>query len=223
LVIEVVRRWHEWIVFKPDRQSQAALTEGAIESVPAVAQEPRNAPLPDCTQFDLRALFTTHYASIWRLLRRLGVEHAQLDDAALEVFWIAARRLPDIRAGSEHAFLYGVALRVASHAQRKRRSAAPTLDLGSLDELADGAPSPEESLAQRRARAMLDSVLDRMPLELRSVFVLFELEGLPIKHIAELEDIPVGTVSSRLRRAREEFSAAAQRLRAVWIARGERF
>ncbi|MGA7745077.1 MAG: hypothetical protein WBP56_25040 [Polyangia bacterium] len=48
---------------------------------------------------DLLSLFETHYASIWRLLRRLGVLPAQLDDAAQEVFWVAARRLCDIKPG----------------------------------------------------------------------------------------------------------------------------
>jgi RNA polymerase sigma-70 factor (ECF subfamily) len=47
------------------------------------------------------------------------------------------------------------------------------------------------------------------------VLVLFELEGLDVRAIAEIEAIPVGTVGSRLRRAREEFSAAAKRLRAA--------
>jgi len=63
-------------------------------------------------------------------------------------------------------------------------------------------------------------VLARMPLELRTVFVLFELEGLEVRAIAELEGLPVGTASSRLRRAREEFSAIARRVRASLDARG---
>ena len=53
---------------------------------------------------DLRSLFETHYASIWRLPRRLGVPAAQLDDAAQEVFWVAARRLSDIEPGRAHPF-----------------------------------------------------------------------------------------------------------------------
>ena len=52
-----------------------------------------------------------------------------------------------------------------------------------------------------------------MPLELRTVFVLFELEGIAVKDIAALEEIPIGTASSRLRRAREEFSAISRRMR----------
>jgi RNA polymerase sigma-70 factor (ECF subfamily) len=170
---------------------------------------------------DFRALFEAHYASIWRLLRRLGVEHAQLDDAAQEVFWVAARRLADIEAGREHAFLYGVALRVASNLLRRQNDVPPATDLEQCLGLSTHEASPEQALEQRRARALLDTVLASMPLELRTVFVLFELEGLQIRDIAALEEIPIGTAGSRLRRAREEFSAIAKRIRAALGARGE--
>jgi RNA polymerase sigma-70 factor (ECF subfamily) len=164
---------------------------------------------------DLRALFTTHYGSIWRLLRRLGVHSAQLDDAAQEVFWVAARRVNDIKVGSEHSFLYGVALRVAAQEWKKRRTSAPLADVETIPRLTDLGPSPEEQLVQRQARELLDEVLDALPPELRTVFVLFELEGLEVRAIAELEEIPVGTAASRLRRAREEFSAISKRVRAA--------
>lgn len=170
-------------------------------------------------QAGIRGLFTRHYASVWRLLRRFGVRQDQLDDAAQEVFWIAARRLHDIDPGREAAFLYGVALRVAS-GERRRATVHPEGDPVDLEHLVDQAPSPEEQAEQRQARALLDAVLDRMPHELRSLFVLFELEGLELKDIAEIEGIPVGTASSRLRRAREEFSAIARRLRAAMKTRG---
>ena len=166
---------------------------------------------------DVRGLFRTHYASVWRLLRRFGVPLAQLDDAAQEVFWVAARRFADIVAGREKAFLYGVALRVASNELRRAQASAElTRPLAELElVLTDLAPSPEESLEQRRALLLLDTALHQLPLELRTVLVLFELEGLEVSKIAEIEDIPLGTASSRLRRAREEFSAVARRLRAA--------
>jgi RNA polymerase sigma-70 factor (ECF subfamily) len=67
---------------------------------------------------------------------------------------------------------------------------------------------------------LLQTVLDHMSLELRTVFVLYELEGLEVSKIAELQDVPIGTASSRLRRARAEFSAIAKRLRAALQKRG---
>lgn len=169
---------------------------------------------------EFRALFEAQYASVWRLLRRFGVAHAQLDDAAQEVFWVTARRLPDIEPGREAAFLYGVALRVASNLLRRKKDVPELTERALLSELPAEGSCPEQALEQRRARALLDTVLARLPLELRTVFVLFELEGLPIRDIAELEEIPLGTAGSRLRRAREEFSAIAKRVRATLVARG---
>lgn len=170
---------------------------------------------------DLPSLFRGHYASVWRLLRRFGVPYALLDDAAQEVFWVAARRFADIERGREKAFLYGVALRVARNELRRLSASAEIMrPLAELElVLGDVAPTPEESLEQRQALALLESALARLPLELRTVLVLFELEGIEIAKIAEIESIPLGTASSRLRRARQEFSAVATRLRAA-LARG---
>ena len=125
---------------------------------------------------DLRALFETHYASIWRLLRRLGVPAAQLDDAAQEVFWVAARRLSDIEPGRAHPFLYGVALRIAANELRRQRALPAITEIGQVPSMADHRPSPEEEVAARQERRLLDDVLGRLPIDLRTVLVLFELE-----------------------------------------------
>jgi RNA polymerase sigma-70 factor, ECF subfamily len=170
----------------------------------------------------LRALFERHYDSVARLLRRFGVAHTQLDDAAQEVFWVAARRLTDIQPGKETTFLYGVALRVALNEARRKRAGPPLVDIDELSNLVDEAPSPEEQLGLRQARDLLDAALERLPMELRTVFVLFELEGVPVPEIAELEAIPVGTASSRLRRARQEFAAVVKRIHASLVSRGQR-
>jgi RNA polymerase sigma-70 factor, ECF subfamily len=196
-----------WLESEALPPARAADSPALAESVPPLS---------------LRALFEEHYAFVWRLLRRLGVPPAQLDDAAQEVFWVTARRLTDLRPGREKPFLYGVALRIASSDARRRRSAPAGADAEELKNLADPKPSPEECLAERQFRAVLDLALDRLPRELRTVFVLAELEGLEVQEIARLEGLPVGTASSRLRRAREEFGAIAKRLRAQLAARGVR-
>lgn len=170
----------------------------------------------------LRGLFEQHYASVARLLRRFGVTETQVDDAAQEVFWVAARRLSDILPGKETTFLYGVALRVALNEARRKRTGPPLLDIDELSNLADRAPSPEEQLDARQARDLLDAALEGMPMELRTVFVLFELEGVPVPEIAELGGIPLGTASSRLRRARQEFAAIVKRIHAALASKGLR-
>jgi RNA polymerase sigma-70 factor (ECF subfamily) len=115
--------------------------------------------------------------------------------------------------------LYGVAVRVASNELRRAHAHAQLtrpltdLELG----LSDIAPTPEESLEQRRALALLHVALQSLPLELRTVLVLFELEGLEVSKIAEIEGLPLGTASSRLRRARDEFAAIAKRMHAALV------
>jgi RNA polymerase sigma-70 factor (ECF subfamily) len=148
------------------------------------------------------------YRLIWRLLRRLGVPADAIDDAAQEVFLVVAERLPDIRENSERSFAFGTAIRVAHSARRRRAREA----VGAEDESAESTvrsplPGPDELSDQKRARELLNRVLDAMSFELRTVFILFELEGLRSPEIAELVGVPLGTVASRLRRARESFHA----------------
>ena len=196
------------------------LLDAPADSSSVNERKPLAVPERNGDPLRLRNLFHAEYASVWRLLRRFGVQPSRLDDSAQEVFWVAARRIQDIEPGKERAFLYGVALRVASNAARRQKVALPLSDGSDVDAISDPQPTPEACLEHRQARQVLDDVLDRMPVELRTVFVLFELEELPVQDIAELEGIPLGTASSRLRRAREEFSAIARRLRTAMLARG---
>ena len=161
----------------------------------------------------LRAMVGAHYDFVWRSLRRLGVPATDVDDCSQQVFWVAARKLTAIREGSERAFLFSTAMRVASDARRTRTRRREVNEEDS-PEAADPAPDPEEAAARRHARAVLDQVLDAMPMDLRAPFVLFELEELPTAEIATLLDLPAGTVASRLRRAREEFQSIVARLKA---------
>lgn len=159
----------------------------------------------------IRSILEEHYAFIWRQLRRFGVPESRVDDAAQEVFVIASQKLDMIREGSERSYLFGTALRVAS---QLRRSAATRHEVGfsTPPEMEAIASRPDELLDRGRARALLDMVLESLEEDVRAVFVLYELEQLSTKEIAELLDIPVGTAASRLRRAREAFEAKVGRL-----------
>jgi RNA polymerase sigma-70 factor, ECF subfamily len=158
----------------------------------------------------LRALQEEHFEFLWRSLRRLGVPEADVDDAVQQVFLVAARRT--IQPGAERSFLFATALRVASHARRTRRRRREADE--PVPEQTDATPSPEELLDQRRARALLDEVLEALPLDLRAVFILFELEEMTVVEIAAMLGIPSGTAASRLRRGRELFQQTVARVRA---------
>jgi len=161
----------------------------------------------------LTALVDAQYDFVWRSVRRLGVRDGDADDAAQHVFLVAARKLDAIREGCERSFLYQTALRVASDYRRsnKRRFEASLTDLPETIETADPALTTDELLDLRRARAFLDSILDQMPIDLRAVFVLHELEQTTMADIASLLSLPSGTVASRLRRARLQFGEILER------------
>ncbi|MBX3207868.1 MAG: sigma-70 family RNA polymerase sigma factor [Labilithrix sp.] len=159
-------------------------------------------------------LFEEHAAFVARSLRRLGVLDRDVDDGLQEVFLIAQSKLDAIEAGKERSFLFGIARRRAS-SLRRSVDRASRRDMRSLEEQEVEAPHESEKLTEEEhARAMLDEVLDALPLDLRTVLVLHELEEIETAEIAELLGIPVGTVASRLRRAREKFEIEADRMRA---------
>src|SRR5262245_40268092 len=156
-----------------------------------------------------RALLEGHFVFVWRLLRRLGVAESDVDDAVQQVFIVATRKLDRIAPSCERSFLFGTAIRVAAAWRRKR---PPTLDANDeLFAVPDHGRAPDEMIARKQAIAVLDRIIDSMPDELRVVFVLCEIEELPIPEVAALQQIPAGTAASRLRRARREFQEGAKR------------
>jgi RNA polymerase sigma-70 factor (ECF subfamily) len=160
----------------------------------------------------VRRLFDEHFDYVWRLLRRLGVAESGVDDAAQQVFWIALQRMQGAGPSAEKAFLTGTALRIASNQRRSQQRRREVNDEAPLLRAVDPGSTPEELFEQKRELALLDRALAELPEELRSTFVLFELGDLSTPEIAELLQIPRGTVASRLRRARELFVGAALRL-----------
>lgn len=163
----------------------------------------------------LHRLAVEHYDFVWRSLRRLGVTPPETDDATQQVFLILSRKLSSVREGEERSYIFGIVLRVAANMRRDRASARRReVSEADAPEPSSHGPTAEVSLNRQEARAVLDDILAGMSEERRVVFVLFELEELSKPEIAELLGVPVGTVASRLRRAREDFDAAVARLRA---------
>jgi len=195
-------------------EGQLAATDSDRVSGVAPCERPSQpGPSTPLAAARIRHLVDTHFDFVWRSLRRMGLSDADSDDAAQEVYAVASRRLTDIRPGRERAFLFGTALRVASQHRRRSPSRREHLD-DRAEAYVDPQPGPEQLLERRRAREQLDELLDELPLEQRAVFVLYELEQLSAPEIAELLELPLGTVASRLRRGRAGFEASVQRLRA---------
>lgn len=157
----------------------------------------------------LECLILQHHEFVWRSLRRLGVPDADLEDAVQEVYLEASKRLASIT--SARGFLFRACMFAASKARRSIRRRREVLDDEILKKQVDPSITPEQAISQSEARQDLQRVLEKIPEEPRAIFILFELEHLNTVQIAELLELPVGTVASRLRRARELFLQAAAR------------
>ena len=154
----------------------------------------------------LERIFNKHHATVWRALRRRGLDPETAEDATQETFLLAAERLEDIQPGSERAFLIATALRVAHTLGRK-------VLRWELDEDMDQRLSISRDMSDRGADWQLcDLVLSKVDPDLVEMFILYEIEGLTSPEIAQLLEIPLGSVASRLRRAREQFREVAARV-----------
>jgi RNA polymerase sigma-70 factor (ECF subfamily) len=176
---------------------------------PVVARESR-----------LRAMVDQHVNFVARVLRNAGTPDAEVDDEVQRTFITAARRLDDVRPGAEKGFLFKIALNLAAHSRRtmaRRREVLSEEAPERIDMLA----TPEALTDQKRMRQLLDGVLDKMDEALRVVFVLYEFEEMNMSEIADVLEIPRGTVASRLRRAREEFRERVGALEGVMNREGK--
>ena len=152
----------------------------------------------------LRQLVDNYVRLVARVLRNAGTAEADIDDDVQRVFIALSNRLDDVRAGAEKAFLVQTALNIAAHSRRTAARRRETLT-ECPPEVLDAVVGPEEMAQRGQVRRTLDQVLSAMDADLRSVFVLFELEEMTTAEIAAILEIPTGTVASRLRRARSDF------------------
>jgi RNA polymerase sigma-70 factor (ECF subfamily) len=157
----------------------------------------------------LERMFRAHHELIWRTLRRLGLSPDLAADTVQQAYLIAAERLDDIRSGSERAFLFSTAIGLARTNFRRSQRCQLQSD---MDTHVDPGLKSEQLNDHCSAVQLMDRIFSKTHPDLVAVFVLFELEGLSAPEIAQLIDIPVGTVASRLRRARSTFKAAARRM-----------
>jgi RNA polymerase sigma-70 factor, ECF subfamily len=147
---------------------------------------------------DFAELFELTEPVVRRLLGRLAGDRDDVDDMVQETYLRAWRGLDKFRGTSRFStWLFRIAVNV-THTWRRRHR--PTLSLGEFHEQSIPAPPDlggDDSLLEAYARA-----LDRLPADLRATFVLHESEGLSYRDVAETLQCPIGTVMSRLHRAR---------------------
>ena len=173
----------------------------------------------DKAAFDL--LVSKYQRKIFRLLSRLIRDQAEIEDVAQEAFIKAYRALPNFRGDSAfYTWLYRIATNTAKNHLVSRGRRAPTTteaDIEEAETFDDGdhlrdLNTPESMLLTKQVGEAVNRAIDQLPEDLRTAIVLREIEGLSYEEIAESMNCPIGTVRSRIFRARE---AIAQELKPV--------
>ncbi|MCA9677978.1 MAG: sigma-70 family RNA polymerase sigma factor [Kofleriaceae bacterium] len=183
---------------------------------PQLAPPDATAGPPPATSpgLSLEQIYDHHAATVWRTLRALGVDAGRLDDAMQDVFLVVHRRLAEFEQRSSiTTWLYGIARRVAADHRRRRTAERRLAGDAPLDREISPGESPLDAAQRREAAALLLELLDELDDDKREVFALMEIEQLAAPVVAELLGIPLNTVYSRLRLARQRFEAAVARRR----------
>ena len=173
----------------------------------------------DKAAFDL--LVVKYQRKIFRLLSRLIRDTAEVEDVAQEAFIKAYRALPNFRGESAfYTWLYRIAINTAKNflvSQGRRAPTSTEADIEDAETFDDGEHlrdlnTPDAMLLTRQVADAVNRAIERLPEELKTAIVLRELEGLSYEEIAETMNCPIGTVRSRILRARE---AIAEELRPI--------
>ena len=159
---------------------------------------------------DVKELHREHARFVWRSLQRLGVREADLEDAMQDVFVVVHRHSATFDGRSKiTTWLFSICLRIAANRRRLAHLRREVADTDAPEPAS--ASTPDADLEREQERAILAKVLDSLDVEKRAVLVMFELDGLSGAEIAEIMDVPLGTVQSRLFAARKDFQASAER------------
>jgi RNA polymerase sigma-70 factor (ECF subfamily) len=197
---------------RPNADVRHAAAAVEIEASPAGRRRTRESGEVEAgaqdAPLDFDAVYVAHFQHVSRWARALGGMEADLDDLTQDVFLVVRRKLASYSGPSLPAWLYGITRKTVSD---YRRRAFMRRLLGGLSRSLDATePEPASDTAMQsfdrwEARRILRRVLGRMSQVRRSAFILFEIEGYSGEEIAELEQIPLATVYTRLHHARKDF------------------
>ncbi len=165
---------------------------------------------PELERFE--AVVLPHLSAAYRLARYLMRNDSDADDVVQEAFLRALKYFGGFRgegASQSRAWLLAIVRNMAHTWRHRLHTGSSTTEFDETvhsEAIAD--EHPGSALSRRDLRETLAEVLDRLPPEFREVIVLREMEGLSYKEISEVADVPVGTVMSRLSRARKRLQEA---------------
>lgn len=192
--MQIVRRETRWQNPPPDQVDPAPERSAEPVAVPRFAE-----------------VFRTYSPFVWRALLRLGVAEADVDDVAQEVFLGVHRNLHTFEGRcSLRSWVYGICHRRAVD-YRRRRNVRPRLYAQEPPEQGVDA-SQEQGVVLSQARERLRRLLNELDDDKRAVFVLFDIEGIPMDEVAEIVGCPLQTAYSRLYAARRKLQLALARV-----------
>ena len=154
---------------------------------------------------EFQEIFRTYAPFLWRTLLGLGVPERDVDDLCQEVMLVVHRRLDDFDGRACRSWLYAICVRVASSYRKSARFRREVI----MDAPESATPAESSGTLFDPQRRLLD-VLGGLEEEKRTVFVLYEVEGLSLKEISEATGRPLQTIYSRLQAARSAVREAFQ-------------
>jgi len=161
---------------------------------------------------DMGAVFDEHFDYLWNALRRFGVREADLEDLVHDVFLKIHLRSADYDPLRPlRPWLFGFAHRVAADYRRLARHRVEVPHANT--DVVDFARPVDERIEAYEDRALVHEALESVEVDRRAVFILHDLDEIPVPQIADALGIPLNTAYSRLRLARADFGVAAKRLR----------
>lgn len=178
----------------------------------------RSAGAPEQT---LASVYQKWARFVWITLYRLGVRSADVDDVCHDVFIVVHSKLDRFDWNAKmRPWLLGICARTAANYRRRARvrldhSPDALEDQESHVVSAPAASRPDEAYARKDAMERAEQILGQLSAVKRMMLVMFEVEGLSCREIADELGVPIGTVYSRLHSARKFFLAEAERATSV--------
>ncbi len=171
---------------------------------------------------DFASLYDAWFEHVSRWVRALGAPHADVEDITQDAFLVVRRRLCDFDGRNVAGWLHRIASRqVRQHRRRRWIRSVFSRQNEPIDDVPSPGAGPSAALETREKQEVLESLLSKISEKRRIAFVLFEVEEYSGEEIADILDIPINTVWTRLHHARRDFFALVAQYRSRPERRGE--
>ena len=193
--------------------SRGSSQSQAVDSAAVLAEPPGPAEASEApVALDFRAVYDAEFDYVFHSLRRLGVPERDLEDLIHEVFLVfyRTREQFDTRRPLK-PWLFGIAFRIASDYRRRAQHGYVVPAEPVIEHRASTGPAADDAVAAKEQRALVQKGLAALDLDKRAVFVLHDIDGCSMPEIQAALCVPLNTLYSRLRLARQAFAEAVRR------------